>query len=155
VDSTIYDHSSVLATVEKLFGLQPMTARDAAANNFIHLLTAGVARTERPATLKAERAALPKAPMTAAESAALSQEPIPESGNLRGFLAVAQKAEIELSSGTPAELAAIGAKVQALQTRGDAETYIEQVMAQVKALRVAHEAAVRAELNKPSPKKKQ
>jgi hypothetical protein len=92
--------------------------------------------------------------MTAEELTALSQEPIPETGNLRGLLAVAQKTEIELSSGTPVERTAIVAKVQALQTRGDAEAYLSQVMAQVKAKRAAQEAAIKAELSKESPKKK-
>jgi phospholipase C len=55
VDSTIYDHSSVPATVERLFGLQSMTARDAAANDFTHLIPSGVARTERPQTLDTKR----------------------------------------------------------------------------------------------------
>lgn len=154
VDSTVYDHSSVPATVEQLFGLPSMTARDAAANNFTHLLPSGAARTERPQTLNAGRTSPPKPPMTAEELTALSQEPIPESGNLIGILAVAQKTDIELSSGTPVERAAIVAKVQTLQTRGDAQTYITQVMARVKALQIANAAAIKAELAKPSPKKK-
>jgi phospholipase C len=154
VDTTVYDHSSVLATIERLFGLPALTARDAAANDFTHLLASGAARPERPSNLNAGRPIPPKAPMTAEELTAQSQEPIPESGNLRGFLAVAQKTEIELSAGTPVERAAIVAKVQAIQTRADAETYISQVMARVKTLRVANAAAVRAELTKPSPKKR-
>jgi phospholipase C len=39
VDHTTYDHSSVLATIEILFGLKPLTERDKAANNLLHLLT--------------------------------------------------------------------------------------------------------------------
>jgi len=154
VDPTVYDHSSVPATIERLFGLQALTARDKAANDLTHLLASGAVRTERPPMLDAGRPSPPKTPMTAEELTALSQEPIPESGNLRGFLAVAQKTEIELSSGTPEERAVIVAKVQAIQTRGDAEAYIGQVMARVRALRVAHAAAVRAELTKESPKKR-
>ena len=38
VDSTEYDHTSVLATLECLFDLAPLTARDAAANDLLHLL---------------------------------------------------------------------------------------------------------------------
>ena len=33
VDHTVYDHASVPATIERLFGLPPLTARDAAAND--------------------------------------------------------------------------------------------------------------------------
>ena len=39
VDSTLYDHTSLLATVRELFGLpKPLTNRDAQANTFTHLL---------------------------------------------------------------------------------------------------------------------
>jgi phospholipase C len=37
VDGTEYDHTSILRTVELLFGLSPLTARDAHANDFLHL----------------------------------------------------------------------------------------------------------------------
>lgn len=40
VDHTVYDHSSVLATVGQLFGLPPLTDRDSHANNLLSLLTA-------------------------------------------------------------------------------------------------------------------
>ena len=155
VDHTVYDHSSVPATIEKLFGLQPLTARDAAANDFTHLLPSGLGavRTGRPPHLDAGRPSPPKPPMTAEELAARALEPLPESGNLLGFLAVAQKTDIELSAGTPVERAAIVGRVQTIQTRGDADAYIKEVMAKVSALRVAHAAAVRAALTKKGYKK--
>jgi phospholipase C len=37
IDHTIYDHTSILATVERLFGIPPLTRRDANANDFLHL----------------------------------------------------------------------------------------------------------------------
>lgn len=39
VDHTTYDHSSVLATLERLFGLQPLTDRDRNANDVLSLIT--------------------------------------------------------------------------------------------------------------------
>lgn len=51
VDGTVYDHSSLLATVEAIFGLRPLTARDAAASTFMKLLTRSTARTDAPADL--------------------------------------------------------------------------------------------------------
>jgi phospholipase C len=39
VDSTPYDHSSVLATLERLFGLPPLTDRDRNANDLLSLIT--------------------------------------------------------------------------------------------------------------------
>jgi phospholipase C len=155
-DHTVYDHSSVLATVEKLFGLLPLTARDEAAKDLTHLLPADASavRTERPPNLDAGRPSPPKPPMTPEILAARAQEPLPESGNLLGFLAVAQKTDIELSSGTLVERAAVVAKVQAIRTRGDADAYIKEVMAKVRAARVAHSAAVRAAFAKPGSKKR-
>jgi len=39
VDHTTYDHSSVLATLERLFSLQPLTDRDREANDVLSLIT--------------------------------------------------------------------------------------------------------------------
>lgn len=39
VDHTVYDHTSVLATVERLFGLAPLTDRDRNANDLLSLIT--------------------------------------------------------------------------------------------------------------------
>jgi phospholipase C len=47
----VYDHSSVPATLERLFGLDPLTNRDAAANDILHLLTLPSARGDAPLTL--------------------------------------------------------------------------------------------------------
>lgn len=44
VDHTLYDHASVPATLESLFSLDPMTRRDAEANDVLHLLALPVAR---------------------------------------------------------------------------------------------------------------
>ena len=51
VDHTVYDHTSVLATVEKLFGLAPLTDRDRDANDFVHLFSEPAPRTDTPWTL--------------------------------------------------------------------------------------------------------
>jgi phospholipase C len=51
IDGTVYDHSSLLATVETIFGLRSLTARDAAAANLMKLLTRSTPRTDAPATL--------------------------------------------------------------------------------------------------------
>ncbi|RDS79987.1 alkaline phosphatase family protein [Dyella psychrodurans] len=47
VDHTVYDHSSVLATVERLFGHPPMTDRDRNANDLLSLITT-TCRTDCP-----------------------------------------------------------------------------------------------------------
>lgn len=133
VDHMLYDHSSVLKTLEKLWGLAPLTERDAAANDVLHLLSLSEARTDCPAALGAPRPPLAAAKprLTAAERAQIDALPVPEAGNLRGALAIMMKTDIELSGGTPAERAAIAARVQAIATKGQARAYIESVMAKV------------------------
>lgn len=51
IDHTEYDHTSVLATVARLFGFGALTARDAAAADVLHLLSLKTPRTDAPATL--------------------------------------------------------------------------------------------------------
>jgi phospholipase C len=51
VDHTIYDHASIIRTVSKLFDLDPLTQRDAFANDFSHLFTLEEPRTDMPISL--------------------------------------------------------------------------------------------------------
>jgi phospholipase C len=51
IDHTLYDHSSVLATVERLFGMKNLTERDKAANDVLHLLSLSTRRTDAPTRL--------------------------------------------------------------------------------------------------------
>jgi len=39
IDHTVFDHTSVLATTEKIFGMANLTNRDKNANDFVHLLS--------------------------------------------------------------------------------------------------------------------
>ncbi len=132
VDHTVYDHSSVLATIEYLFGLQPLTARDAHANNVVHLLSS-TQNTAAPMSLGRPAPEAARPPITPAQQALLDQLPLGDSGNHIGFLGIAVKTDLELSGKTPAERAAIIAKAQAIKTRGEARVYIESVMARAQA----------------------
>lgn len=51
IDHTIFDHTSMLATVERMFGMTNLTNRDKNANDFRHLLTLDQPRTDAPTTL--------------------------------------------------------------------------------------------------------
>jgi hypothetical protein len=51
VDHTVYDHTSMLATVERLFGMRNLTNRDKAASDLLHLVSLNSPRTDTPATL--------------------------------------------------------------------------------------------------------
>jgi hypothetical protein len=70
---------------------------------------------------------------------------VPQSGNLVGALQNLLKAEIELSGQTPPELAAIRARYEAIQTRGDARAYAESVKEKIKAAREQRRLALRRE----------
>ncbi len=148
VDDTLYDHSSVLKTLEELFGLNPLTNRDKAATSVLKLLSLKTARTDCPTSLNTPlpllMAAKPR--MTAEERAQLDAQPVPESGNLVNALYTLKKAEIELSGRTPPEIAAVHAKFATIRTRGDAETYARSVLEKVK---IAQEQRKLASQRKP------
>jgi phospholipase C len=51
IDHTLYDHTSVLKTVEELYQLDPLTERDKAANSMSHLFSLDTPRTDAPTVL--------------------------------------------------------------------------------------------------------
>ena len=51
IDHTEYDHASIPATIERNFGLDALTARDAAANDLLHLLSLEAPRSDTPTVL--------------------------------------------------------------------------------------------------------
>jgi len=51
IDKTVHDHGSLLATVERLYGMDPLTGRDGAAASFDHLLSLAGPRDDAPARL--------------------------------------------------------------------------------------------------------
>jgi phospholipase C len=132
VDPTVYDHTSVLKTVEQLFGLQSLTQRDAAANSFAHLISSTM-RTDCPTSLGRPAPEPVRPPVTTAHQMILDQQPLPDRGNHTGFLGIALKTDSEMSGGTPAERAALIAKVRSIKTRGEARAYLESVITRAKA----------------------
>ena len=72
VDHTVYDHTSMLATVERLFGMDSLTDRDKAANDVLHLLSLSVPRTDTPTTLHS--VVIPNPPLPCEEDDASTQE---------------------------------------------------------------------------------
>lgn len=135
VDHTVYDHTSVLRTVEKLYGLNPLTERDKKANDVLHLV-GDVLRTNCPTQLSRPAPEPVRPPITAAQQMVLDQQPLPPAGNHYGFLAIAVKTDMELAEGNPAEQAAILAKAQAIKTRGEARAYLQSVVKKVDAAKM-------------------
>lgn len=136
VDNTVYDHSSVLRTLEDLWGIKPLTDRDGAAKNVLKSLSLTTPRTDCPTSINSPAPSLVnKPPIGAEERARLDALPLPKSGNLVNALYTLKKAEVELSSRTPAEMAAIHARFATIKTRGDAEDYAKFVLEKVRVVR--------------------
>ncbi|HWD27945.1 MAG TPA: alkaline phosphatase family protein [Rhizomicrobium sp.] len=131
VDHTRYDHASALATVERILGIGPLTARDADANDVRHLLSLPAPRTDCPATLVAPLK-YPPVPSPAENSDA----PLPSCGNAIGFLQVLLKAELALADDAAAR-AAIAAAFLSLKTHADARGYVARLYAMIEEKRAA------------------
>jgi phospholipase C len=132
VDSTAYDHSSVLATLESLFGIAPLTNRDKHAKSLNHLIT-NDSRDDTPESLPhSDTGPESRAPISAAERAARELEPIPEGSTLTGMLGVLLKAHSKMEGS-----AAARARFATVNTRGDARAYIREVLVKVEAVRAA------------------
>jgi len=136
VDHTVYDHASILATLERLLGIKPLTARDAAANDLGHLLTLPVPRDDAdcPRTLPSPAPGIPGQPVGPdGGSAKVLDDSLPESGNVIGFLHILLKAELELGARTKAEQEKILANFRTITTKGRARDYILSVRQMVEA----------------------
>lgn len=51
IDHTVYDHTSILSTIESLWRMKPLTERDRQANDLLHLVSLDTPRTDAPLTL--------------------------------------------------------------------------------------------------------
>ena len=133
VDHTTYDHTSVLATLERLYGIAPLTNRDSHAEDLVHLLSAPSPRTDCPATLNnpAPESAMAARPSTG--PADIGHQPLPDAGNVHGLLSILLKTDLELARGDEAEISAINTKFSSIATDGDAEAYAAEVLTKAKA----------------------
>ncbi len=127
IDHTVYDHTSVLATIENIFGLQPLTERDKHANTFKHLLSLKTPRTDAPTRLpdppdsgiRCEEGLLATPFLPPAEANA------PVDSSLKGFLHVAFLRDMRISP--PEEQEQQKAKYLSIRTKGQALQYMEEV----------------------------
>ena len=96
VDHTVYDHSSILATLERMLGMKPLTKRDANAEDVWQLLGNNV-RPDCLWTLN-DPARIPSQACSGDDDEAdIDDLPLPNSGNLIGFLHILLKTELELA----------------------------------------------------------
>jgi len=135
IDHRIYDHASIPKTVEVLFGLGPMTERDANANHLLSLLSlastgdrpAPPTRLPSPGQAPAVMAAAAPSPLAAIGAGAV---PVtrPDASVNRGvlptFVHAAMRQDLLMR---PDQKQAILARVAGLETRADAMAYMQDV----------------------------
>ncbi len=135
IDHRVYDHASVPAAIERLFGLQPMTNRDQDVNAPNALLTLTEPRTDTPTTLAGIATAEPASP----PAPATPQDPARPITDLSivPFLQTAMIEDLKLAD--PAQRPVVIANVKTITTYGQATAYITSVTERVSAYQAAQQ----------------
>lgn len=128
VDHTLYDHSSVPATLTRLFGKDPLTERDKHANDLLALVS-GPLRSDCPQSISGPPIPPGGTGLTqagAAEAPVPEGELIEEGSQLPGFVFVARKAQRrqqpKVKGIAPTQLKPLP------KTTADAQRYLENVL---------------------------
>jgi phospholipase C len=169
IDHTVYDHTSLLATIEELFGLKPLTDRDAAANTLAHLLSLYSPRTDAPTALpepavsgfhceddspqpQADKNLSTGTVPSKRSDRSLDQTPIDSEARadliaptLRGFLHVALLKSLAFTRGR--DKPQIIKDYLAIKTRGEAKQFISNVAIKARALGVRRKARMRLKIH--------
>lgn len=127
IDHQRYDHASIPATLQQLFGIPALTNRASTVHDVTPLLSLPMPRTDAPTRLPYPAA--PTAPLVA--QPALPPDGPVNSRSLPSFLHLAMRRDVAMSD--PAAQPAIVARVQTIQTRGEAAQYIQEVQAKMRA----------------------
>jgi hypothetical protein len=140
IDHRTYDHTSVLATAERLLGLNPLTERDRHANSLHTLIQLPEARTDTPARLRTP--AGHQAPPRAKKARTRPSRPDAsiDEGQIAGFVYAAFTQDIEISP--PDQQPAIRARVAGIRTHQQAFDYIRDVGARVAVARQRRPARI-------------
>ncbi|MFN2567984.1 MAG: alkaline phosphatase family protein, partial [Candidatus Dormibacteria bacterium] len=142
IDHVLHDHTSALATVERIFRLRSLTRRDARAHDLSHLLSLARPRGDAPRILPDPVLADPgrlledgggdmAPPVTEAMAGAdAGAEDDVAGSTLNGFLQVALRRDLVATA--RGEHAAVIERVAAVRTRGDAGRYMHDVARRLK-----------------------
>jgi len=134
VDHRDYDHSSIPATLETLFGMAPMTARDAAANPLSALVTLAEPRRDAPQYLPNPAPELVTPPDPTAAQPTVAPAESANKGNVPAIIHAAMQQDI---AAAPQLREMIVERVKQIQTRADARQYLREVQARVIPIRTA------------------
>ncbi len=135
IDHRQYDHASIPATLESLFGMAPLTNRDRSANAVNALCKLSTPRTDAPTTLPSPAAVPVAHTMFAAADtgAGITTVAAPEesvnSGNLPAIVHSAMKQDLAISPAGAHD--AIVARVASMRTRADAMEYMAEVQKKI------------------------
>jgi phospholipase C len=137
----LYDHASIPATIEALWGINPLTQRDAKANRLELLLSLAAPRSDTPTTLAlpaAAPASLMKmsVPDLSATVAARPDDTV-DQGTLPVILNSALRQDLEMS---PEQRTVILERVRSIKTREQARQYLAEVQMKIRQRRAASEA---------------
>ena len=136
IDHTLYDHTSVLATLEHIFGVLPLTGRDKQANTFYHLFSRLEPRADAPLILpepaqsgidcgdEPEESIAARQLVEHPDTAAAPQNP-----SVQPFLHVAYLRDRQASP--PPEKEQSTARFRQVNTRADAKRYLAEVRQKV------------------------
>ena len=144
IDHRTYDHASIPATVEKVFGFGPLTQRDLHARDVTSLVSLREPRPT-PSNLPSPAAAPPAGAAAAAPAGADDNEPA-DNKSLPGFLHIAMRYDLAMSP--PQQRDEIVARVARIRTRGEARQYLDDVVQRAAVakpiLAVQHASAVQS-----------
>ncbi len=135
ISSTVYDHTSILATLRNLFtkvkGL-PLTDRDKNAKDVLDLLTLRTPRTDSVTFAAASPCpSSTKVVLSEQQRALIYKQPIPTSGNMIGTLGILLKTHYEHSPKNFVTRSIIQNKLKRIKTRGDLKAYGDYVLKKV------------------------
>jgi len=139
IDHRLYDHASIPAMIEALYGVAPLTARDRHANSPHHLLSLNNARPDAPMTLPSPVGVPVRAVMTMAvpdldTMAASRPDDTVDQGTLPVILHAALRQDLEMS---PGERAQVLKRVESIKTREQAREYLADVQKKLRRHRSA------------------
>ena len=132
VDHRVYDHASVLATIEHAFGLPSLTERDRLANSLTTLVSLQEPRQDTPATLVTPDG-YEQPPALRLDRNPAHVPNVPIDGPLPGFLYSAVVQDFALRD--PSHYDEIRATVASIKTQRDAAIYMDDVAKRMAAKR--------------------
>jgi phospholipase C len=137
IDHRTYDHASIPATIERVFGLQPLTNRDLVARGIETLAVLSGPRSDTPITLTTpDTYEMPPALRTSgADRVTNPQRLVNNDDGITPFLYSALMQDLAISE--PAEHPAIKTRAAAIRTRVDAADYLKDVATRVSAAKLS------------------